>query len=337
MAAQAWAVDRLGRFGANPAIEAELARRAPTLLIDDGNPFLARPTACSFARDGGAPQTVTLAWRRIAQSRLEALAASVTHPARAGMGVTPFAGGYWIALETLDPSAQKVVDAVTAQQTALRAAPMVVLDLRGNGGGNSDYADRIAAALVGEARAKAAWPEIHGCTGPFWRATAGNLPAVESAAARSKAQGDPNIAQYWSDLAADMAAAVKEGRGFAPALPPCVREARPASRGREPALPPSAMRGRLVLVTDRSCFSSCLLATDLFRRLGALHVGEATDVSTRYMEVREIVLPSGLRTFSTLQKVVVGADDFGPYAPDRPYPGPLDDGDALKAWVAALR
>jgi hypothetical protein len=55
------------------------------------------------------------------------------------------------------------------------------------------------------------------------------------------------------------------------------------------------------------------------------------------MEVREITLPSGLRTFSTLQKVTLGIGDFGPYEPHIAYPGPLADTAALKAWVAALR
>ena len=78
------------------------------------------------------------------------------------------------------------------------------------------------------------------------------------------------------------------------------------------------------------------MAADLFRRLGALHVGEATDMSTQYMEIREIVLPSGLRTFSTLQKVALGLGDFGPYQPQIVYPGPLNEDDRLKAWVAGL-
>lgn len=44
---------------------------------------------------------------------------------------------------------------------------------------------------------------------------------------------------------------------------------------------------RVVLITDRFGFSSCLIAVDLFRRLGALHVGEETDRDTWYAEVRE--------------------------------------------------
>ena len=59
-------------------------------------------------------------------------------------------------------------------------------------------------------------------------------------------------------------------------------------------------------------------------------------MSTRFMEVREIVLPSGLRTFYTLQKLALGLGDFGPYEPDVRYPGSLADTGQLEAWVAAL-
>ena len=133
-----------------------------------------------------------------------------------------------------------------------------------------------------------------------------------------------------------MEAAVEQGRAFSPALPQCARGSLAAMPQAPSELPTSAMAGRLIIVTDRTCFSSCLLAIEMFRRLGALHVGEATDMSTRFMEVREILLPSGLRTFSTLQKVAVGLGDFGPYEPKIVYPGALHDEQKLKAWVAAL-
>ena len=71
------------------------------------------------------------------------------------------------------------------------------------------------------------------------------------------------------------------------------------------------------------------------RALGALHVGEATNAATRYMEVREIALPSGLSTFSTLQKVMIGEDaDIGPFAPHHVFPGSMGDTPALEAWIA---
>ena len=46
-----------------------------------------------------------------------------------------------------------------------------------------------------------------------------------------------------------------------------------------------------------------------------------------------MTLPSGLRNFSTLMKLGLGLDDFGPYAPERVYAGDLSDTDGVRAWV----
>ena len=102
-------------------------------------------------------------------------------------------------------------------------------------------------------------------------------------------------------------------------------------------IPPSAARGRIVLVTDNACFSSCLLVTDAFRRLGALHVGQATDANTHYMEVREAELPSGLSMFSTLQALGPAAPpQIGPFAPAHVYGGDIADTPAVEAWVVEI-
>ncbi|HET9275361.1 MAG TPA: hypothetical protein VFN96_04760, partial [Gemmatimonadales bacterium] len=101
-------------------------------------------------------------------------------------------------------------------------------------------------------------------------------------------------------------------------------------------LPPPRMQGRLLLLTDHACFSSCLLLTPLFRLAGATHLGEATDFSTRYMEVRGLPLPSGLGSFSTLMKVSFGAPKrLGPFEPEVTFPGRIDDTAALERWVTA--
>jgi hypothetical protein len=89
-----------------------------------------------------------------------------------------------------------------------------------------------------------------------------------------------------------------------------------------------------VLLTDNTCFSSCLIVTDMFRRLGALHVGQATDAATHYFEVREERLPSGLSYFSTLQAFSPATPaQLGPFTPEVGYDGDIADTAALEAWV----
>jgi hypothetical protein len=58
--------------------------------------------------------------------------------------------------------------------------------------------------------------------------------------------------------------------------------------------PPSLMKGRLILLTDNLCFSSCLVVTDDFRTLHAFHIGRTTDAATHFIEVREQYLPSAI-------------------------------------------
>ncbi len=324
--------ENIGMFRANPDVEAAMAGEAYLLFADDGNPFVQRPARCRFRLAGGSEVEQAIDWQVIATSQLQRQLGQVLQRPQAGLGVREFAGGYWIALETLSPDAEAVVAEVERLQDALRAAPMVVLDLRGNGGGNSAYTSTIAALLAGDDALAAI--ESGGedtCAGAFWRASPGNAAAMRSLA--NAAEGDRG--EWLGGIAGELEQANAAGQAFAPALPACasgVADAAPTV-----AAPPTLeMKGRLVLVTDRVCFSSCLIAADEFRRLGALHVGEATDRSTRYMEVREETLPSGLRTFSTLMKLALGAGDFGPYAPEVPYPGVLADDEALEAWVAAL-
>jgi len=217
----------------------------------------------------------------------------------------------------------------------MRAAPWVVVDLRGNGGGNSTLSDRIIAALVGTERV-AATRTASNCNGAFFRASPGNVTALREWQERIRIDRGDEGAREWGEMVDLIDQARQEGQPFWPALPECAthsEQTEPVNAAAKDALPPSLLQGRLVMVTDRDCFSSCLMAADLLQAVGAEHVGEATDVSTRYMEVRTVTLPSGLRNFSTLMKLALGAGDFGPYVPQYSFDGAMSDTPAVRAWV----
>lgn len=325
--AEAWADARISAFVAGSPNEAQRAEAAGRLLTDDGNPFLKRPEQCEFERADGSRQTITFHWGRSPVAFIQGRIDTLQKTADAGYSLTPWASGSWIRLSGLDSDAEAVVTAVREAAPQLRDAQSVVLDLRGNGGGDSRYGDAIAAVLFGEARVETAKGGASACQGAYWRASPDNIAALK-AQRDEMAGGNPDTAARLSEVIAGMEASVAGGKSFWPDLPGCAATA---------ALGDTQTRAtpdrKVIVVTDRHCFSSCLMTVDLFRRLGALHVGEATDSSSRYMEVRTIVLPSGLRDFSTLQKVAVGLRDFGPYTPDIPYPGAMADDEALKAWV----
>ena len=61
--ADRFARERIGTFLAHPDIEADMASRAASLLIDDSNPFVTRAGTCRFSRAGGVAVDPRLQWR----------------------------------------------------------------------------------------------------------------------------------------------------------------------------------------------------------------------------------------------------------------------------------
>jgi hypothetical protein len=93
----------------------------------------------------------------------------------------------------------------------------------------------------------------------------------------------------------------------------------------------------VIRLTDRHCFSSCLLGVRLFRALDAEHVGDETRANTRYSDLRTVDLPSGLSNFATMQSFSTWSPmAIGPFTPTVRYDGDLVDDAAAQAWVSSL-
>jgi len=335
-AVQDLARKNIGGFHAVWSVGAQQIQNAPWLLIDEGNPFITRPKACVFEHKSQR-ETVTLDWVRIKRENLLPRMKKAIGAGAAGFGVRRVGQGYWIALQDLQSDrARTVVKAVEEQKMALREAPYVVLDLRGNGGGSSVMGRQIAASLLGEAAADGRLgPATEAaCGGPdgSWRASEGNIKQLEFVQVSPLVvQGGPELQKMVQDTLRDARAAFAQGKAFSASIN-C-----PIEAPKKPAAtqPPSLMKGRLILLTDNLCFSSCLVVTDDFRTLGAFHIGQTTDAATRYVDVREQYLPSGYSMFSTLESVDPSASEVGPFEPVLTYGGDIADTVALEAWVIA--
>jgi len=325
----------LGGFRANWDIGAQQAQFAPWLLVDEGNPFIARPKACVFDTNGQR-RTITLDWERVKRETLVPRLQKAGGAGHAGYGVRQIGAGYWIAVERLvGDQTSAVVKAVEAQKAALRSAPFVVLDVRGNGGGSSFLGREIAASLFGAPYVEARLGSVtsSACGGPdgAWRVSPNNINNVEYVLGTDFVkQSGPEVKQVIETTLHDLRDARAHGRAFSSATH-CT-EAPPKPAGA--AAPASEMQGRLLLLTDNRCFSACLSLTDDFRQLGAFHVGQTTDAATRYVDVREQYLPSGYSIFSTLQSVDPSAPpQVGPFEPALMYNGDIDDTAVLQKWV----
>jgi hypothetical protein len=326
----------IGGFRGVWTIGAQQVQQAPWLLIDEHNPFLTRPKACDFAIDG-ATRTVTLNWRRVRRDLLAPRIRKAAHAGAAGYGVRRVGDGYWIALQDLGNGAPAVIAQVKAQADALRAAPFVVLDVRGNGGGSSEFGRQIADILYGKAHVNDVLgdesADSDGGCDEVWRLSPGNLRQLQWYQDTLMPRIGPDAVKMITKINDHAKAEAAAGHAFSGPIA-CKTPPKPAAKKKTAA---STLHGRLVLLTDNLCFSSCLILTDNFRDLGALQVGQATDSDTHYMEVREETLPSGLSRFSTLMVLAPDAPPRqGPYEPAVPYPGDIADTPALEAWVIRL-
>lgn len=250
----------------------------------------------------------------------------------AGFGVRASGAGYWIGIQELTPAAQAVIDSATEQAATLRAASYVVVDLRGNGGGDDAYARALAEALYGPQYVTSILgppeSESGGCRSVY-RASAGNIEASEHLAATMQQRGDATVAALYREANRSMRSAAALGHSLSG---PVICPPKPKAAHAKTA---SLMHAKVVLLTDSACFSSCLQATAFFRALGALHVGHTTSANTHYSEARGVVLPSGLTSFVTLWAIMPDAPlRIGPFVPAHLYGGDISDTAKLEQWVA---
>jgi len=319
----------LGTYRVDWSVGAQQVQAAPWLLVDEHNPFTPRPTACVFDR-GGRRAPVTLSWRGVRREALTPRIAAAVGAGAAGFGIRAVGDGYWISLQSLLDPAAPVVAEVAAKAADLRQARFVVLDLRGNSGGSSLFGDQIATALLGPDYVKSViGSSDDGDCDDVWRVSDGNLRQLQYYLDVMGPTHGPEFTKIFSKVMADAKAARAQGRSFSGSITCANKTSAPAA-----ARPASQLKGKLILITDNLCFSSCLVVTDHFRQLGALHVGQTTDSNTHYSEVREESLPSGLSKFSTLQAVSVSNPlRYGPFVPALAYQGDIADTPALERWV----
>ena len=325
----------LGRW----KLRSQRRRFGAGLFIDKTNPYVMHPARCTFEA-GGVATTVDLDRRPIEPMTLFEKMSINQKSGQRGVGIRTLADGTrWVSLPSFngDPESEpgkalsSVVATLSKEGKALRAAPAIVLDLRGNGGGSSDWSHQIGRSIWGEG-ALAALPPNKATV--MWRASAANLAALDEAyRQRMKSGSLSRDAQRWfEESIRGLRGAIASGESVWHPPSNAVTKAPP------PGLPAHRLSGPVYVITDFNCMSACLDAVDLWRALGAIHLGQETSADTLYMEVREAKLPSGVGVITVPMKVYRGRarGNNEPVVPHRPYSADINDTAALEAWVATL-
>jgi hypothetical protein len=245
-------------------------------------------------------------------------------------------GGWLISTPSFDAGSpatvaelSRLITEVEAKADAIRAGRMLVLDVRGNHGGDSNYGLRIAAALWGQDYVDAMKPRPAAID---WRVSNENLRALKFFLERERTQfGEGSgAAQPLSDVVNGMEAAAAQPLTW-------YRDVTPS--GAPVTAAPERMAAKVYFLTDYACFSACLDFADLVIHVpGVVHAGQETSADAIYIDNNALRMPSGNGWLDYSMKVNRGRarGNNESYRPALPWSGSMEDTQAIEAWIGGL-
>jgi hypothetical protein len=306
------------------------------------------PANCRVS-ENGAERDIALRWRDLPDPADAYWAAYQTASvgARAEWGVSePAPGVFWIGIPTFSSGGEtgaqldQLVRDINARGAEMRGARAIIIDVRGNGGGKSAWADRIARGIFGDSVAARAANASSRESAVDWRASAENVAYWREWLTETII---PEFGEN-SDSARFGRAAIDGMEGALDDDPPIWRQGS-SNVARSGGLTQQRPRGgrrpfaaRVYMLSNGTCGSSCLNFADTVLFVpGVQLIGSATAGDGPYMEVRNVTLPSGLATLTIPQKVWrgMGRGPLEAYEPDIAYDGAWDDA-SVRAWVMGL-
>lgn len=330
-----WLLRNVFPYAGNPELEASWVEFSPWLLVDLGNPWTKRPTAVLY--DGNRRPT-PLRWRSIPISTLNDLIEDAQFGPRPPFALREFSDNcIWISLPTFRPTGEdrESLKQIIRSLPERRNATVIVFDVRGNRGGNSQWGSDVLRALYGDAYYEFRRQTLQRLgTYVEWRASRQNHQYINRRAQeleREFGRGSP-IVRMMRTVDRKIQRAVERGKVLCQH-----RDSRSvAALGRRPVNP---VKDRVFLLTDGRCGSSCLdFADELFAMQTVKHVGFPTNADSNYAEVRSEVLPSSISRLTFAMKVyrhrVRPANT--PYLVQHRWSGEIADTEALEQWILKL-
>jgi hypothetical protein len=332
---------RVFDFQFDPALPANWVPAAARAFVDLGNPFVDVPKQCVFVRED-QEIAIDLEWRQLSWDDRRDDYSAARGRTRPEVGLyVPETSVYWLQASTFGPSEAQVAkykDAFRQLREARTTAKLVVLDLRGNDGGSSMWADLFAEALWD------ASPDDDEDDSEYveWRVSEGNIAYWETVPSILRKQfGDSHSSVGWSNhVLRNLVSSLKDGHDLWRETPvDGEQDSKDAPTAENSNTVTPRYRGAVVVVTDTTCGSACLDAMSLLTEVPeVVHVGSVTAADTQYMEARAAQLPSGLATLVIPIKVYRGRvrPDGGYFTPTFQFEGLHWTDEAVRAWVLSL-
>lgn len=319
------------------ALESTRMKLAPMLTVTDAMPTLGNgeAQACDVRHADGAVKRYTLQWQQAADE------GDVAHSFRPRAGGPDSSlqslgqGRYWLHLPnfTPDQAAYAQLQGLAKQISALKDVQLLVFDLRGNNGGNSDIGTMMLYAL-----GKPSFASETAMAHPYaqWRVTPHLVKAFDESLANmlKRAGKEDDSYRYLADLRSKVVDALHQHQDWAR------QENGPTPAGLHlPGARLGDYHGKIAVVTDEWCASACLDFVDGAMQLPDVPLlGHSTSGDTAYIDISS--WPIGEQGFTLFFPQKVWRErprgNNQPYVADYRYDGDLSDTAALQAWALAL-
>ncbi len=331
-----WLMSYSFPYVGNPDLEASWISQTYRLAIWQGSAFVPRPSTYEFKR-GTENITINPSWELLPLEKRTLIDRSRGIMENQAYNVDEWAPSkIWITLPSFCPKQEGALSLNKIIETIHQYAQykQIVFDLRGNGGGNSDYGTSIIKNLYGASYYSQQMAEADKGVHTFldWRASEQNKEYLQ--VLQKKLLACPfaqNGLHIVTSVIKGMEQALKEGAPFY--KEELQKWRKPLSHIQNP------VKARIVVLTDNYCASACLdFLDELFAMGQVVQVGLPTSADTDYMEIRSIELPSQLAKVYFPIKVYRGRIRKAnqAYIPQFRWDGCISDTQGLQKWIAGL-
>lgn len=303
-----------------PKLEASYNKSANYLFFD-ANPFRDYAKECGFEVNG-KKHSYSMTWKKVSSDE-------ASHEIKLFQPKYPFRlqtfgkSGLWISIPTLFPEGtdRDFFDMLVKAAPSFRSYHPIVLDVRGNTGGNSQWAYVFLAGLYGESFAKQTFSLKEAQDKEVFRVSQKNIAFMKWLCHQYPAQ---------DHVLKQLQAALQKGQ----TLVKIIDMDTPVSGSKMSSL----FLNKLYFLTDNQCFSACLDFADYIHWLpNTTHIGLSTDADSPYTANNNATLSGGAHFMYTMKmhRARIRGDNE-PYIPKYRYAGDISNTDNLMAWVQKL-
>lgn len=324
-------------FNGNEDLAAHWVKYAPQIFLDSDNPFISVPQTCEF-ETGKGKKEIKLSWRSISAKNMEDKLVKAAFGPRPKQSYSHKGGIVWMTVPTMGPSDNQAneLEKMIARLPKARKAKIIVFDVRGNTGGNSEWGTKITRSLYGRDFADPILnkePEKKSYV--EWRISKNNIKHLDDVLPYLKTRFGENseIYRVFNAVTKGMKKAPSDQLYRQPDLDDDKSEKSRTKKAKNP------VKAKVFFLTDGKCASACLdFADNILEMPEVIHVGSPTSADTVYMDVRSEELPSTVARLSFALKVYRNRKRANnePYIPKHVWDGDMWDTKKLRAWIKAL-